>query len=141
MSTVIRPELSSKNKWHIGKHRYYELKHFCLQYPDWKRSLDKSECSVNNYSVCRSENIEWGDPVGNSVCYLDFYKRQIAMVENTAYEADKDIGFYILKAVTEDLSYTTLKMIYNIPCGKDMYYDRYRKFFYILDSRKKQCVI
>lgn len=23
------------------KHRYYELKHYCLQYPEWKRMLSK----------------------------------------------------------------------------------------------------
>lgn len=33
MSTLIRPEVSEKNKYWIDKHRHYELKHFCLQYP------------------------------------------------------------------------------------------------------------
>lgn len=37
MGTVIRPEVSAKNKYWLSKHRYYELKHFCLQYPEWKR--------------------------------------------------------------------------------------------------------
>ena len=32
-----RAQLSVKNPCHIPKHRYYELKHFCLQYPDWKK--------------------------------------------------------------------------------------------------------
>lgn len=30
MATEIRPELSEKNPYWIGKHRYYELKHFCI---------------------------------------------------------------------------------------------------------------
>lgn len=34
-----RAQLSVKNPCHIPKHRYYELKHFCLQYPDWKKAL------------------------------------------------------------------------------------------------------
>lgn len=38
MGTVIRSELSRKNPYWIEKHRYYELKHFCLQYPIWKQS-------------------------------------------------------------------------------------------------------
>lgn len=33
MANDIRPEVSQKNPYWIGKHRYYELKHFCLQYP------------------------------------------------------------------------------------------------------------
>lgn len=32
MGTTIRPELSEKNPYWIERHRYYELKHFCLQY-------------------------------------------------------------------------------------------------------------
>ena len=31
MATMIRPELSEKNPYWIERHRYYELKHFCLQ--------------------------------------------------------------------------------------------------------------
>ena len=38
MGTRIRAELSEKNKYWISRHRYYELKHFCLQYPSWRRT-------------------------------------------------------------------------------------------------------
>ena len=38
MGNEMRPELSEKNPYWIGKHRYYELKHFCLQYPIWKKA-------------------------------------------------------------------------------------------------------
>ena len=38
MANDIRPEVSQKNPYWIGKHRYYELKHFCLQYPIWKKA-------------------------------------------------------------------------------------------------------
>jgi len=43
---------------------------------------------------------------------------------------------YILKAVTEGLSYTYLRTRMDIPCGKDMYYDRYRKFFWLLSQER-----
>lgn len=43
MATTIRPELSKNNKYYISKQRYYELKHFCLQYGDWAR-----ECVIGN---------------------------------------------------------------------------------------------
>ena len=32
-----KPELSKKSKYWIPRHRYYELKHFCLQYPEWEK--------------------------------------------------------------------------------------------------------
>lgn len=125
-----RPELSKKNKWYIPKHRYYELKHFCLQYPEWK---EKYESAIRySKSVAGTGNTEWSDPVGNSVSSMDIWKRKMDAVEHAANCTDEALGSYILKAVTEDLSFTALKMLYDIPCGKDMYYDRYRKFFYIL---------
>ena len=96
MATVLRPELSSKNKYYIDKHRYYELKHFCLQYPEWKKS----------YSAFDDTNLP------------------LSMIEYipTLYS-------YIIKGVTEGKSYTYLKTKLEIPCGRDMYYERYRKIF------------
>ena len=129
-----RPELSKKNKWWIPKHRYYELKHFCLQYKDWQEKI-KVYGNIRVSSDVRT-NPEWSDPVGNEASYREYYLDQIIMVEDAAYEADDQIGEYILHAVTEDLSFTVLSMVYEIPCGRDMYYDRYRKFFYILDAKK-----
>ena len=49
---------------------------------------------------------------------LYFYSRLVSMVEKAANESDDKLGDYILKAVTEGISYDTL----------------YRKFFYILDK-------
>ena len=54
------------------------------------------------------------------------------MIEMAARDADDFLYPFILKAVTEGLSYTYLKAKLNIPCGRDMYYDRYRKFFWLL---------
>lgn len=34
-----KPELSKKNPYHLSRHRYYELKHFCFQYEEWKKAL------------------------------------------------------------------------------------------------------
>ena len=41
MSTTIRPKISEKNKYYINEHRYYELKHFCLQYPLWEKRYNE----------------------------------------------------------------------------------------------------
>ena len=41
MSTRIIPEISKNKPEWIPKHRYYELKHFCLQYPEWKKMVSE----------------------------------------------------------------------------------------------------
>ena len=68
----------------------------------------------------------------------DYYLKRIEIVEKAAKETDEVLGSYILKAVTEDLSFTYLKTVLDIPCGKDMYYNRYRKFFWILSTLREQ---
>ena len=128
MSTVIRSEISKRNKYWISKHRYYELKHFCLQYQEWK-SMMRDSYWVSGHS---GGDPQWSDRVFGTVNRRENCSRYISMVEKAAQDASDEIGEYILKAVTEDLSYVNLRMIHEIPCGKDMYYDRYRKFFWLL---------
>jgi hypothetical protein len=139
MGTMIRPEISVKNKYWIDKHRHYELKHFCLQYPRWKREYDI--CGVPTMSTSMLEKVPagniHGDPTAEHVLRKVYYQERIELVEKTALETDKYLYEYILKAVTENLSYNYLKSRLDIPCSRDMYYDRYRKFFWLLSEARK----
>lgn len=138
MATVIRPEISEKNKYYIDKHRYYELKHFCLQYKEWKKAYESC-----NDSIIFASSIE-RTPTSNTPSDLTakyamrkaIYGERMKMIEKAAMEADEFLYPYILKAVTEGLSYTYLKTKMNIPCGRDMYYDRYRRFFWLLSESR-----
>lgn len=138
MATSIRPEISIRNKYWIDKHRHYELKHFCLQYPVWKQEYVMSgEPSIAS-SVAEklpSTNIP-GDPTAKLAMRRAGYLEKMRMIENAALEADNLLHDYILKGVTEGLSYTYLKSKMNLPCGKDTYYDRYRRFFWILSNTR-----
>lgn len=130
MGTVIRPDISRKNKYWIDKHRHYELKHFCLQYPEWKKAY--------NAKPTISSSIDWhNDPTAKEAMRKTLYLERIQLIERVAKEADNDLHNYILKAVTEGLSYTYLKSRMDIPCGKDLYYDRYRRFFWLLDESRE----
>lgn len=138
MATTIRPEISSKNKYYLDRHRYYELKHFCLQYLTWK----KTYAALLELGVT-SSLLEQSSSIGNSsdltakyAIRRSLYADRIKLIEQTAMDADEDLYIYILKAVTEGLSYTYLKTKLDIPCGKDMYYDRYRRFFWLLSESR-----
>ena len=133
MATVIRPEISTKNKYWISKHRHYELKHFCLQYPEWKRIYSE----IDGYNSTASESdTRYSDRTAKYGIQRAECATKIKMIEDAAMEADSALYEYILKAVTEELSFTYLKSKLNIPCGKDMYYDRYRRFFWLLDKSR-----
>ena len=138
MATKIRAEVSLKNKYRIDKHRHYELKHFCLQYPMWKKAYsDFDDVSIPLSTIERvsTSNLP-GDPTAKRALMKAYYSERINLLEKVAMEADRYLGGYILKAVTENLSYTYLKTKLDIPCGKDMYYDRYRRFFWLLSEAR-----
>ena len=138
MSMVIRAEISERNKYWIDKHRHYELKHFCLQYPSWRKIyelLGDRGVSSSKLDYTPTTNTP-GDKTGNTAIERAEYFKKMNMIEKAAMEADEDLYIYILKAVTEGLSYTYLKAKLEIPCGKDLYYDRYRRFFWLLNKSR-----
>jgi hypothetical protein len=138
MATLIRPELSEKNRYWIDKHRYYELKHLCLQYPAWKSAyiaFDNPSIPLSTIDKVPTSNLP-GDPTAKRAMMKAFYSEKMKLIERAAMDADRYLYDYILKAVTEGLSYTYLKTKLDIPCGRDMYYDRYRRFFWILSESR-----
>lgn len=137
MGTNIRPNISLRKKYWIEKHRYYELKHFCLQYASWK----KAYAAVHDVSL-KTADLEYissnrsVNPTENIAMKLTYLSNRIEMIEKTCTEAAPDIASYLLKAITEDLSYEALKAKYDIPAGREKYYDAYRRFFWLLDKER-----
>lgn len=139
MATMIRAELAESNRYWISKHRHYELKHFCLQYPTWKKTyitLGVPSISTSVLDRLPSGNLR-SDPTAEYATRRAYYAERINLIESIAKEADVYLYEYILRAVTEGLSYTHLKTKLQIPCGKDMYYDRYRRFFWLLSEARQ----
>lgn len=138
MATTIRAEVSMKNKYYINKHRHYELKHYCLQYPTWKKAY--IDCLDHDIPMAMIDGVQDPggvyDPLSTRALTRSYYSNKMQMIEQVAKDADKYLWQYILKAVTEGLSYTYLKTKMGIPCGKDMYYDRYRRFFWLLSEQR-----
>lgn len=139
MRDTTRPSISKKNPYWIEKHRYYELKHFCLQYPIWKTAraaisgLAQKSDSLDIYI----KTLDMSDPTAKCVEARAFYTERIEMIEKAAKDADPILGFYILLGVTQGLSYEKINARQQIPCGKDAYYDCYRRFFWILNKLRQ----
>lgn len=137
MSKNLRhPELSEKNPYWIERHRYYELKHFCLQYPLWKKEYDLIDGASK-----RGDDLGTviqvgghGDPTAMAAEAMSYLSTRMDMVEKAAADSDELLAKYLVIGITEGWSYDVLKARLEIPCGKDTYYDRYRKFFWLLDK-------
>ena len=138
MSTVIRPEISKKNPYWIDKHRYYELKHFCLQYPTWKKAKAEIDgMAKSNIDISKSRTNNVSKPVEKCVEDSLYYSERIELVERLCKEATDEFSDYLFKAVTEGYSYTYLKTVLDIPCCKETYYEVYRRFFWLLSKVRK----
>lgn len=138
MSTIIRAEVSKKNPYWIEKHRYYELKHFCLQYPIWKQAylslsgLSSKPCAME---LCRNK-YNMSNPTERIAMIRSNYSEKMEMIEKTAEESSIELSKYILLGITKGLSYTSLSTKYGIPCCRDVYYEAYRRFFWLLNKKR-----
>lgn len=144
--TNVRAEISKKKDWYIPKNRYYELKHFCLQYLEWERkyaaldSLSKQPTELEK--VGKTNNIP--DPVADCAEKMEFYMGRMRMVEDTAKIAtgtggkeDNCIWRIMVVAVTRERPYEWLVDHYTMPMGRDKWYELYRCFFWHLDKARK----
>lgn len=131
----VRP--LNEEKYEISKHRFLELYHFCMQYPEWKEELKSNTDTVKSIQITDM-------PISHNYQdqTLKLAERRIKLrekcetIEQTAIEADSELYQYIIEGVTKDyVTYRYLKMIKNMPCGKNVYYDRRRKFYYLLSKK------
>lgn len=138
MSTLIRPEISKKKGEWISKHRYYELKHFALQYPEWKRKLTETTYifGTSVIGIGGNKQIEFNDPTEDMASLRELCQRNIHMVEEACETTSHEFSLYLLMALAEGVTYEYLKMVKGMPCGRSSFYKMYRKAFWNLDRLK-----
>lgn len=136
MGTMVRSEVSKRKEYWLPKHRHLELVHFCLQYPEWRSQLK----SMDGYSgrtyfsdVFSARSRHVSNPVERIVEKRLELEERIDMVDRAAKEAAFDLSDYVVRGVTEGIGYDAL----NVPCCKDVYYQLYRRFFWLLDKARK----
>lgn len=128
----------NEKKYGISKHRFLELKYHCLQYTDWRRELSSIKDAIKSIEYGKEGKGSTGQ--GSSTESLAIRRIELEekckIIEQTAIEADPEIYQWILDGVTTDYAtYRYLKDAKNIPAGKDMYYDRRRRFYWLLSKK------
>ncbi|MBS5955375.1 MAG: hypothetical protein KIC73_00530 [Clostridiales bacterium] len=131
----VRP--LNQSKYGISKNRFWELYYWCLQYGEWKDELKYKTNTVGSMEITdMPTSHNGGDATQELAMRRVMLEQNCRLIEQTAIEADSDIYQYLLKAVTEDVPYWYLDMIMNIPCSRNTYYDRRRKFYWLLSQKK-----
>lgn len=135
----LKSELSEKSKYWIPKHRYYELKHYCLQYPHWEELYGRLQIKIEAHKNSEVHGTEPGNPTERLALVRAECRKAMELVDSCCKEACKDepvLYLFLLKSVTHGVSFVTLQTEYEIPCGKDLFYNCYRRFFYILSQHR-----
>lgn len=136
MSTDIRPEVSKKREYWIPKHRYYELKHFVMQYPDWEQYL-KDTNSLVKVTPPDSDKVDTGsisDPVLEAVIKRDQYATYMNMVGRVAQKTHPVFGTNIVHNIINDMAYKDTTN--GVLMSRNEYYNLYRRFFWLLDQER-----
>ena len=88
-----------------------------------------------------SENVsnpEFSDMTGNTAIDISYYTSRMDAVKKVCHMADEGIEKWLFLALTKDYTYPYLKSVLDIPCGRDYFYERYRRALWILsDIREK----
>lgn len=138
MGDFLSKELSKSNRWWLPKYRYMELRYFALQYPEWKRQYAELSGNVGLTSKSPADLYLNGSKIADRTAEIAIRRKLLfdymRMVEQASIDTDPVLGPYILAAVTEGLSFVELKTMHDIPCERDMFYDRRRKFYFILSG-------
>lgn len=132
-----KAELSKKNPYWIPKDKYYEMLYFSRQYNTMRQ--EKKDILRTYPSVASGEPVttsDISDPVIKAAMRVEVLTEKMALIENTAMEAGPDIYKWLLLGVTTDYSYNYLAKKLNMPASKNAYYDRYRKYFYLLSKKR-----
>lgn len=133
-----RAELSKKNPYYITKHRHYELRHFCLQYPEWKEALvllDYWKANPSELKTFTARTNRASSPTEEVAIARNFFQARIDLVEKCLKTVQPAIAPYVLKGVTENITYDILR-IQGCPCCRENYYEEYRKFFWTLSIER-----
>lgn len=110
----------NKDKYGISKHRYLEVIHHCLQYPEWREELENMTDTVKAIQYGQEGK---GSPSQASATERLAIKRaelleKCERIEQTAIEADADIYQWLLEGVTTDYAtYIYLRDAKGLPCG------------------------
>lgn len=130
-----RKEWSKKSKYWLPAEDLATAKHYAKRYPLWVAELKTcggiSGLSYDKEAVQTSGN---SDPTAKQAMRMAEILDKINLVENAVAEADPTIYRWLLEAVTIGTNYDIL-IAKGMPCGKDYFYNRKRKFYKILAGK------
>ena len=125
-------------KYGISGKRYKELCGFCEQYPEWKKLIQYNTNALKSVEITDMPTSHGNsDQTGNLAIKRAEAKEKCNLIEQTADEASKEFGKYIIKSVCFEVPVNYLIQCDEMHLSKSAFYELRRYFFYLLDKNKK----
>lgn len=113
-----------KTEYALSKHRFYELKHFCLQFPEWEqlykqsdgwfKMIGSNESDTTSRDGIRRADLAWKMTLIREVCH------------DVCEQYECDIFKYVILGIPPVLSKEQID-----------FWHYYRKFFWELSRRRE----
>lgn len=119
----------------ISPYRYRELKAFCRQYREKKDRIQYGLSAVIQDGQPHGKSV--GNPTERQAIENQRYSEDVHMIEDAAKRANPDIAEYILRSVTDGLTYEQICDHYHIKryaLDRTDFYAYRRRFFGILND-------
>lgn len=129
-------KMEYSGKYKLTRFEFGYAKWFSLKYPEW---LDEYNSVKDSVKAIRYDDAPKGtglsDPTEELAAKRYDIRRKMLLVERTAFDAGGAIAEYILKSVIyEDVTFEDMKAA-GMPCERTMFYERRRKYYWLLSQR------
>lgn len=123
--------LTQKSKYYLPKETYLTVVHYCRQYPQWLEELniDFDARKGIAYDHDRVQSSHGADSTASMGIRRAEISRKKDIIEEVAKNTANGMSTWLILGACYNMTYIQLKT-YGIPCGKDLYYQFRRKFYY-----------
>lgn len=128
--------LSEKNEFYLPKEEFLTVLHFALQYPNWVQEL-RTEPDTSKAITYDEERVQTSggyDACSETAMCRYMLEKKKKLVEDTAREVAPEIYDYLILGVAYGWTFWQLQAK-GMPCEKDTYYNRRRKFYHLLAKK------
>lgn len=134
MAQFRTPTISSK--YFVPKETFLTVVHYCRQYPGWLEELRRGPDMVKaiDYQKDRVQVSPSSDQLERVAIRRAALYEKLRSVEYTAEIVAGDLAGWLIKGVCYGHPYHYLQQK-GIPCGKDLYYQLRRRFYFEMAQR------
>lgn len=122
--------MNTNNPYHLPNEEYQTVIHFARQYPLWVKELQTRPDTIKaiTYDGEKVQTSCGYDPTIETAMRRTILENKCRLIEETAREAGTGIYRYLLRGVTQGVTFWELRQ-QGMPCGKN-YYTKCRQRFY-----------